>query len=142
MRGSFAKYVASIDAHGSPIPFTFRGNDKFSTPCGGLITLLANLFLASALVLVAQQFVLQLEPTIISYEVAFQPDDSYNLLENRLVVMVQLRGFPEDQIDPRAGKLIAYFIHEGTKGRKKSSIVTVNLHKCSLEDDYKELDLV
>mgnify|MGYP000551049174 CR=1 FL=1 len=131
MRGSFAKYVASIDAHGSPIPFTFRGNDKFSTPCGGLITMLANLFLALALVLMAQKFVLRFEPTIISYEVAFQPEDSYNLLENRLVVMVKLKGFRDDQIDPRAGKLTAH-----SKGTE------VNLHKCSLEDDYKGIDLV
>ena len=36
----FYNKLASMDAYGEPVSLNFQGNTKYSTACGGLITLL------------------------------------------------------------------------------------------------------
>ena len=52
-----------------------------------------------------QNLLAKKDPTIITYTVGEIPEGNKNLVENRLNVFLRLEGFPNGEIDPRAGKL-------------------------------------
>ena len=46
MPKSLSKLFASQDAFGQPIALNFKGSYSFTTPCGGLITIVKNIIVA------------------------------------------------------------------------------------------------
>ena len=97
--------MASIDAFGSPISLTFRGNSSFTTSCGGLTTILVY---ALSTWLTIALFVEMLDfqnPMIQTYVEAEKPEGTSNLFEQKQIFSVKLSGFPTYTLDPRFGVL-------------------------------------
>ena len=99
--------MASRDMFGSRISLNMQGRDSWQTPRGGLVTMLTQAAFFYLTLEILSLLVSYEDPTIISYEVVNVSEDVKNLLDHRLVFALRLVNFPEDKIDPRAGKLTA-----------------------------------
>ena len=64
MRNSLLGLLTSLDAFGQPIELNFRGKSSFQTSCGGLISLLVNIFVGWLTLLTLMQLISQEEMTI------------------------------------------------------------------------------
>ena len=60
----FGKLIASFDSFGAPVSLNFHGKSNFQTTCGGLITLVVNIFSSYLILQLLLQMINREEPTI------------------------------------------------------------------------------
>ena len=125
------RLLASVDAFGAPVTLNFYGASKFNTACGGILTLLVyglSIFIVHELFM---QLYHQTDSTIQTYKASELPkaDIAVNLLDHNLFTAIKLVGFPNNMIDPRAGRL--EITTRTSKGPREISFSEpIELQKC------------
>ena len=106
------KVVIDQDAYAQPVTLNFRGRGNHATFRGGLITLLSyvlTLWLGAELF---TQFYWRQDPQIQEYEQNFLDTTGFRFDEQRLAITLNWsvqsdKGFKFEQLNPRAGKMVA-----------------------------------
>ena len=104
--------LTSFDLLGSPIVLNFRGRASYKTCSGGCITISTLAFFAFLCLKLLIQVLNYEELVIQTYTVVEIPDgEPVNLRDNKLLISVNLVGFEDQKIDPRAGTLSLTHTH-------------------------------
>ena len=105
MKNNISSLFTCFDIFGAPVGLNFQGQRHYKSLCGGLITIFTTTVLLAILANVAEELVARKNPQVISYVVSEAPEEKRNLFDNYLRIFVALKGFPNNEVDPRAGKL-------------------------------------
>ena len=109
--------IKGMDLFGGSIGVNYKGEDTYKTICGGIISLLAAIFVAFYAVVQAEKLITRSSPQISvthQFEDYATSHEAYELNDNELGIMIQFQVFSDtgvqsfDSIDTKYGRIAAY----------------------------------
>ena len=80
--------VQSLDNYGTGVSLNFRGQDRYKTTRGGLITIISYIVVLLLGFELVQRWVTRQDPVVSSYEVFGETYGKYDLKENYQHIMI------------------------------------------------------
>ena len=135
MSGVIRRSLHKIDMFGAGLSFTFKGESKHTTICGGLCTVFSVFILVCLYAIKAVDFFDRVDPHLSMIENVLSPDYQFDIYEYGYRLAIT-------NIEPKYGRIKAEIINKTIDelGRKNEVAQPVNLVPCnhaSLQEDSK-----